>query len=137
VANHATAGSITVPSFRATPRDGGQGRIRRVRLYSNLTTGGGTKTMILRFWSAAPTYTSGDNVAYALATGAASHLGTITVVTVQVADGIYCQGAPTVGLDINYKFSATQLIYWDIEATTGFTPISGQTFTLVPEIHVD
>lgn len=135
VASSTTAGSIVVPSFH------GFGpsipfQLRKVRLYTNKTSGMASVTWTIDFWNAAPTFTNGDNGAYAVATGAASWLGSVTTTAMaQAGDGAYCDGAPVTGSEIAMN-QVTDQIYWSLQMTyaSGFTPASGQTFTLAPEL---
>lgn len=139
IASSTTAGSVVVPSFTATRVAAGSGTIPRVRLYSNVTTGWDAATVTIRLWSAAPTYTNGDNGAYAVATGAAGYLASFPVTLNQVADGAYGVAAPAVGNALSFKLTSGTSIFWDLQLTTiaGNTPISAQTFTLIPEILQD
>jgi hypothetical protein len=137
VANNVTAGSVTVPSFTATPTALGSGHLRRARLITNKTSGMDASQFLIEFWQAAPTVTNGDNGAYAIATGAANWLGQIPVTLTQVADGAYGAGAPMIGNAIDFRLASSTLIYWTLRAVTAFTPASAQTFTLIPEIVQD
>jgi hypothetical protein len=139
IANNVTAGSITVPSFTATPATSGTGSIRSCRLYTNKTSGWGGASFLIEFWAAAPTFTNGDHGAYAVATGAANWLGAMTVTLTQVADGAYGMGVSNVGSTIDFALSGVSTIFWSLEITSAaaLTPASGQTFTLVPEIFQD
>lgn len=134
VASSTTAGSVVVPSFTATLVSAGYAMMRRFRLYSNITTGLSAVSLTIEFWSAAPTFTNGDNGAYTVATGAAGHLGRADVAMTQVADGAYGIGVPFVGGDMDIKLASGTTILWTVKTNTAFTPISGQTFTIVPEI---
>ncbi|MGE5512369.1 MAG: hypothetical protein ACM31O_14070 [Bacteroidota bacterium] len=136
IANNTTAGSITVPSFTAARVAAGSFLMRRFRLYTNKTSGMAGIVLRVEFWSAAPTFTNGDNGAYAVATGAANWLGAADVVLTQVGDGAYGVGVPDIGGDIGVKLASGQTVYWSMLVTNsgGFTPASSQTFTLVPEI---
>jgi hypothetical protein len=138
IASSTTAGSIVVPSFKASRGPGNSFFIRKARLYTNKTSGMSTAQFLIEFWSAAPTLTNGDNGAYAIATGAANWMGKIqTDVMTQVADGAYCMGVPYTGSEIACDGDACQTLYWTLKEidATGFTPASSQTFTLVPEIY--
>jgi hypothetical protein len=134
IANNVTAGSVQVPTCTVAREVGFGGAIPRFRLTTNVTTGWDGALLKVRFWTAAPTYTNGDNGAYAVATGAAGYMGKIIITLEQFGDGASGVGAPEVGSFIAFKLAAGQVIYWDIQETSGaLTPISGQTFTLTPE----
>ncbi len=138
VASSVTAGSVVVPSFALNvwnlASGAGGGFITRMRLMSNHTTGLAGIQVAVQLWSVAPTFTTGDNGAYAVATGAAGYLGRFTGTFQQFADGAVCELAPVVGPHLSVKLASTNLVYWDLQAVTGFTPQSGKTFTLTPEI---
>lgn len=134
IASNTSSGSIVVPSIDLP---GTGGLLRRVRLYTDKTSGMGAFQGFVEFWSAAPTFTNGDNGAYAVATGADKWLGSSTLaVMTQVADGGYAAGVPTTGNEIGFVVGGGDL-YWSLKEAdgSGFTPASGQTFTLVAEIH--
>ena len=137
VSNNTTAGSITVQSFAASRVTAGSGLIRRIRLTSNHTTGLSAIQFKVRLWTTAPTYTNGDNGAYAVATGAAGYIGSFLATFEQFADGATAIGAPTVGAEVAFKLGSGTAIFWDMEAITGFTPQSAKTFTIAAEILQD
>jgi hypothetical protein len=141
IADNATANSIIVPSLSLPPR-------RPLELLggflsTNLTTGFTTFAGHVDLWDAAPTFTNGDNGAYAVATGAANWVGHLTTDVVGALNQ-FADGAAT-PLHHGDTYAATgafpQIVvpnsdgelYWSLyEAdATGFTPISEQTFTLV------
>lgn len=132
IADNTTAGSIVVPSLKV-PRNGMI--MRRVRLHTDKTSGMGSFAGLIEFWTAAPTFTNGDNGAYAVATGADNWIGVVTTATMtQVADGAYAAGsAPTTGDEILLRSGD---LYWSLKESdsSGFTPASGQTFTLYAEL---
>jgi hypothetical protein len=135
IAGNVTAGSIVVPSLAWPKRQGAGAKLSRLRLLTNATTGWG-KTLTARLWSAAPTYTNGDNGAYAVATGAAGYLGKADFTLSQWADG----AVDSVVLSPEMRLQlAAALVYWDLQLTdaAGATPISGQTFTLTAEREVE
>lgn len=133
IASSTTAGSIAVPSF-AIGTSGGYASIPRATLSTNATTGWGAVTLLINLWVAAPTYTNGDGGTYAVATGAASWRVQYSCTLVQYADGASCSMIPLVGNAPVLHPSSGTAIYWDIEIASSATPISGQTYTLVPEI---
>jgi hypothetical protein len=137
VANSTTAGSVVVPSVSVMRLAGGSGTIPKVTLFSNHTTGLSGISMTVHLWSAAPTYTNGDNGAYAVATGAAGFLGKYTGTFEQFGDGAVCRMTPYDGVVDVLKLASGQLVYWDLQTNAIFTPISGATFTLVPQVLQD
>lgn len=132
IASSGTAGSIVVPSL-TIPRNGMF--MRRVRLYTPKTSGMSTFQGLVEFWTGAPTFTNGDNGAYAVATGAAYWIGKVTLdVMTQVADGAYTSGAvPSTGQELLLRSGE---LCWSLKEvdSTGFTPSSQQTFTLSAEL---
>jgi hypothetical protein len=134
IASSTTAGSITVPSFTAAAFSAGGGIIRRLRLATNKTSGMGSVAMNVHLWASAPTFSNGDNGAYAVATGAANYLGAFTVTLAQMSDGAVGVAVPVVGSDVLFRLGSGQSIYWSLELLTAFTPSSGQTFTLTAEV---
>jgi hypothetical protein len=143
IASNVTAGSIVVPSFTIPRDDASIIEIIRGTLYTNLTTGFTTFQGHIDLWDAAPTFTNGDNGAYAVATGAAHWIGHLTT---QVSSA-YQAGADGAALSAvvgeantddytrEHQYFARSIggkIYWSMREidSTGFTPISGQTFTL-------
>lgn len=132
VASSTTAGSIVVPSFAITNSAGGA-IIPRVRLTTNKTSGWGIAVTV-NLWSTAPTYTNGDNGAYAVATGAAGWLCSFAITLMQYADGATGFGSPSVGNACIAKLASGTAIYWDLQVGAAATPASGQTFTLTAEV---
>lgn len=138
VASSTTAGSIVVPSFTAVPVGGMSGYIERIRLATNKTSGMASINFTVRLWSEAPTYTNGDNGAYAVATNEDALLGTFTTAgMLQGATGASVEDAPDIGTRVGFNLSsASRLIYWDLEIESTLTPASAQTFTITPEIYL-
>ena len=134
IASHVTAGSVVVPSF-SVGAAGSAAEIRRVRLFTDALSGWDAATFRIRLFSAAPTYTNGDNGAYARATGTNGLLAEFDVTLVQAADGAYGFAAPVVGAAAVLRLSGRK-VYWDVQYTAvgALTPISGQTLRLTAEI---
>lgn len=136
IASSTTAGSIVVPQL-VLPRLG-LNSLRALALYSSLTTGGSAATFLIELWDAAPTFTNGDNGAYAVATGAANWLWSFTVGAFnQVGDGCYGMGAPSgspAPIAIDLANNSLSLLFWSLKLTNaaGFTPQANQTFTIAP-----
>lgn len=133
VSSNTTAGSIVVPSVAAAGGAAGSGSMLSFRLLTSATTGMGGVSFAMEFWSAAPTFTNGDNGAYAVATGAATWLGSASIANmIQVADGAYGVAVPDTVAAIDFALASGTAIFWSLEVTNsaGFTPTSGQTFTL-------
>lgn len=132
VASSTTAGSVVVPSFSVPT--GGQGVLQRLVLATNATTGFDSSQFTVRLWRAAPTYTNGDNGAYAVATGAANHIASFTCYLSQYGDGAVGGCSINSGNLTAIKLASGTSVYWDIQSQGAYTPISGQTFTLTAEV---
>ena len=132
IASSTTAASVVVPVI-AIPFAGNSAIIPRVRLSTNVTTGWAV-TVTVTLWSVAPTYTAGDNAAYAVATGAANKISTFSCVLLQYGDGASGPCSLDAGNVALVRMPSTGNLYWDLQATSGLTPISGQTFTLTAEV---
>ena len=133
VASSTTAGSIVVPSF-AIANSAGGAIVPRIRINTNVTTGWGAVNLLVTLWTTAPTYTNGDGSAYAVATGSANRVGQYQVTLTQNGDGAAGEGMPNVGNAASIKLASGTAVYWDIQILTAATPISGQTFTITPEL---
>lgn len=139
IASSTTAGSVVVPSITVTRIAAGSCAIRRLRLATNVTTGWGSASFTVRLWTTAPTYTNGDNGAYAVATGSAGFLGAYSISISQWADGASGNGLPLVGNEVGIKLASGSIVYWDLQYTgsASLTPIAQQTFTLTAETYQD
>jgi hypothetical protein len=132
ISSNTTAGSVVVPSVTAARISGGSVTLGRVKLNTSATSGMGGVNLQVDLWTVAPTFTNGDNGAYAVATGAAGYIGTATVSLSQYGDGAV--GTATIADGpINVKLASGQAIYWTLQTLSTFTPTSGQTFTLTAE----
>jgi hypothetical protein len=133
IASNTTNTSIAVSSFSILT-SGGYAGIPRCNLTTNVTTGWGSVFVVVTIFTAAPTYTNGDGGTYAVATGSskvrAQYSGSFT----QQGDGAFCNMVPIVGSIPVIHPDSGALLYWDIQIQSSATPISGQTFTLTPEI---
>lgn len=129
IANNTLAGSVVDPSF-TIPASGAI--IPRIRLRTSATTGWAA-TLNLRLWGVSPTYTNGDNGAYAVATGSASRIAQYSCTLEQFGDGASGTCVPTVGNAAFIRLPGTT-VWWDLATTDARTPVSGQTFAITPEI---
>lgn len=134
IASSTTAGSVVVPSFTA-PRGSGLGFIiKGGRLLSNVTSGWGSVTITIRLWAAAPTYVNGDGGAYLVATGSANFLASFSLASItQCGDGLCCLTPPAMQ-EYDLILASGTTVYWDMQVGSTVTPISGQTFTFIPNI---
>lgn len=140
LASSVTAGSIVVPSF-AMPEGCLGLEIVGGRLITNLTTGFTTFAGKIDLWkgAAGPTFTNGDNGAYAVATGAAKWSGNMqTDVASQFADGAVARISNGTTYDTKavrqvLAIGPADNLYWSLKESdaTGFTPVASQTFTFL------
>lgn len=136
VANSVTAGSVSMGSILCARVALGSFQIDRCRLYTNHTSGMAGIPFRVRFWSSLPTYTSGDNATYAVATGYSAYLGSYTGAFEQFGDGASAMLQPDSG-SACVDLSSGQSIFWDMQTLAVFTPASAKTFTIVPEVKQD
>jgi len=135
VASSTTAGSVAVPSVAMSGTAGVSGSVRRARLNTSATSGWGAVALRMDLWTAAPTFTNGDGGAFAVATGSAHWLGSMTFAGLtQNGDGACGIATPDTGGSIDFALSGTG-IYWTLcyIGSASLTPTSGQTFTVTLE----
>jgi hypothetical protein len=136
ISNNTSAGSIAVQAFNIV-NAAGSAIIRRLRLSTAVTTGWDAAVIRTRLWSTAPTYTNGDNGAYAVAAGGGTILGVFDITLTQYGDAASGIAAPLAGTGTYIKLVSGTAVYWDMQITSaaGATPISGQTFSLTAEVE--
>jgi hypothetical protein len=133
VANNTTAGSVTPLSFASAVRaSGGVGRIERVRLRKTGTSLTNAAFRI-HFFNAAPTgIVNGDNGAWL--TAMAGYVGAADVTCDRAfSDGAEGAGVPLTFCPITYQLNGGTTLYALIEARGAYTPVSGETFTVLVE----
>jgi hypothetical protein len=133
VANSATAGSIIVPSFSILSTAGGV-IVPRIRIFTNAPSGWNNVQLSINLWKGAPTYINGDNGIYSVATGASLWLANYSVILTQFVDGAVGGGTLTAANGVALKLTSGTSIFYDIQIIGTATPISGQLFTVVPEL---
>lgn len=143
IASSTTAGSVVVPDL-AIPRDDASILTSIVgKLNTNYTTGLTGFQVAVDLWRSAPTFTNGDNGAWAVATGATVWVGRLVS---QVSDAYsiagdgsflhltpghsYLDGYATA--PIRMFRSPGDRLYWSLRllSAAGYTPAANQTFTL-------
>lgn len=138
VASSTTTNSISVPAVTVARVAAGSGLIRSALLKSNHTTGLDTINFTVDLWTAAPTFTNGDNGAYAVATNGDKWLGSLSGSFRQFADYAVAMLACDSGFpEIAFKLASGTDIYWTMRTNAAFTPQSAKTFTLVPSVLQD
>lgn len=138
VANNTTAGSVTVPTVTVARVAGGSGMIRSAILKTNHTTGLDAINFTVDIWSAAPTFTNGDNGVYAVATNGDKWLGSLSGSFRQFADYASAMLAPDGGVgELSFKLASGTDVYWTMRTNGAFTPASGKTFNLVANVAQD
>lgn len=134
VANNATAGSITNPSF-TMPTLGGA--IPRIRVVSSDTTSTAWANASIQvdLWDTAPTWTNGDHATWLPATGSAHHIASYSCSfgSAVWGDGLATECVPGQG---NYASVVSTTVYWSVEATSGSGVLGGsKTLTLRAEVN--
>ena len=138
VASNTVAASVVVPSVTVARIAAGSGLIRSSLLRSNHTTGLDAINFTVDLWTAAPTFTNGDNGAYAVATNGDKWLGSMSGTFRQFADQAVAMCAVDGGLpEIAFKLASGTDVLWTLRANAAFTPQSAKTFTLVPSVLPD
>ena len=122
--------------FFTIPNSAGGAIIPRIRLSTlgtqNVIAWNGIM-LLVNFWLAAPTYTSGDAQLYATSTGAANYLGSFAVTVNQFGDGAAGVGAVTGGNQMAPKLASGTSIFWDLQCLSFTQPFASQAFTLTAE----
>ena len=137
IASNTTAGSIVVPTVTVTRFAASGGKITGVCLTTPQTSGLDLVQIRIRFWRTAPTYTNGDNGAYAVATGASGYLGKAEVTLEQFGDGATGCAPIYERSDLRIKLASGSTIGWDMQVLTAFTPSANQTFTMTLDAEED
>jgi hypothetical protein len=140
VADNTTAGSVTPMQFTVARVAGGSGMIRRMKLRSNRTSGVSAGTVPsggsfrVHLYMALPVPTNGDNGAW-FSTQSAQYIGALDVTFDRAfSDGMVGSGVPITGSEINFALASGQILYGLLEARGAYTPVSGETFTVVLEV---
>ncbi len=142
IASSATAGSIVVPTVTVAAGNGASALIPKAILWTSATSGWSGGTVNIELYSVAPTFTNGDGGTYAVATGSAAYLGTMSCTfgatygsaTIgQAGDGAYAECVPYQGTVMApHTASGVKTVYWAMYATSTLTKASGATFTFTP-----
>lgn len=136
VANNTSAGSVVPMSFPVVRAPLGTACIRRARLKKS-----GTSTTLASFrlhlYTLKPTCANGDNSAWS--TSHSGYLGSIDLDASGTTgrawtDGSGVQGSPAVGSELTVEAVDGRLVYGLMEARAGYTPVSGEVFTVELEV---
>lgn len=134
VANATATGSVTPLTWAAARIAGGNFYIRRMKM--TLSSKSVTNTQFtVHFYTAAPTLANGDAGTWSttLANWACSMTVTILNAGTDVSAGI---GAPDIGNECNIVAGNSTTTLWGlVVADAAYTPGSGETITVIPEIH--
>lgn len=134
VANNTTAGSVVPLSWTASRIAAGNFYIRRVRM--TLSSKSVTNTSFrVHFFSATTTVSNGDNGVFVPTTAANWVCAMDVSVILAGADVSVGAGSPNVGGECNVTLASGQTLYGLIEARAAYTPASGETIAVIPEIH--
>lgn len=133
IANSGTAGSVTPMTF-VIPDFGHGAILRRCGLRKNGTTISNTLFRLHLYSTASIIFANGDNGVWST-DQAANYLGAFDI-TVDRAftDGAAGSGVPVTGSEISVQ---QNVVYGVLEARGGFTPVSGEVYTLQLEALVD
>ena len=133
VANSITAGSVTPFSFaEAVPSFSGVSRISRIRLRKSGTSLTGA-TFRVHLYRSTVALSNGDNGAWL--TPIANYIGAVELTTDRAfTDGAEGAGIPLIGTSITYTIPTGTTLFALLEARGAYTPISGETFTLLAEV---
>lgn len=139
VAQSTTAGSCS-PVPVAVSRDiDTTGIMRRCRVKVN-DLAWFNASLYVHVFKDAPTFSSGDNAAFAAALTESNYLGAFTVTLDQKFSGSIVKGigVPVAGSEIVFDPSAgTKNVFFVIETKSAVTPGSAKTFTVVFEVFRD
>lgn len=133
VANHATAGSVVLPTIGIARVPGGTGRIKRAFLKKS-DAGVTNAAFRIHLYRAIPTPTNGDNGAWL--TTQSSYLGSYDV----TVDKAFADGAAgfSAAADIPFDLGVgAQRVWVVIEARGAYTPASAETFTVSLDVDQD
>jgi hypothetical protein len=137
VANSVTAGSVIPLQFSVARLGVGNGIIRAARIFKDDETVTNANFNV-HIFSQSPEVNNGDNGAFSPTT-MANWLGVIPVDVeagrVSATDAAN-RGVPTVAINFDlWSFNATERrLYALLEAAEGYTPASGESFTVTLEI---
>jgi hypothetical protein len=133
VANSTTAGSVTPLSWTAARIAAGNFFLRRTRI--QLSSKSVTNTAFrVHYYTASPTIANGDGAAWSTTV---ANLACDTDVTVTDAgtDVSIGYGTPNNGAECNIALASGQTLFGLVEARAAYAPASGETLTVIPEIH--
>ena len=134
VANSTTAGSVVAVALANAVREaGGVSRVERVRLRKS-GTGLTNASFRVHLFAAAPVPVNGDNGA--LSTPIANYIGAVDVALDRAfTDGATGAGVPLVGGSMTFTIPIGTTLFALIEARGAYTPVSGETFTVIAELY--
>ena len=121
IANHATAGSVVVPSWSLAAGNAISGRVTKVRVAKS-DQSVATPTIRVWFWDATFTPGAGDDAAFAMPI--ANSLGQVDVAVVNAGSD------DAVGWTLcDVPFAGIQTLYGLLQSLSTFTGADGETFT--------
>lgn len=139
VAQSTAAASCSAVAMAAARDTASGGCLRRCRVKVN-DLAWFNANLYVHIFKDAPTFSSGDNAAFAAALTESNYLGALSVTLDQKFSGSIVKGvgAPVAGSEIIFDPSAgTQNIFFVIETKTAVTPGSAKTFTVAFELLRD
>ncbi|MET4242728.1 hypothetical protein [Bradyrhizobium sp. RT10b] len=139
VAQSTTAASCSAVPIAASRDIDTTGLLRRCRVKVN-DIAWFNATLYVHVFKDAPTFSSGDNAAFAAALSESNYLGAFTITLDQKFSGSIVKGigAPLAGSEIIFDPAAgTKNLFFVIETRTAVTPGSAKTFTAAFEVFRD
>jgi hypothetical protein len=134
VANSVTAGSVTPMSWTAARV--ASGNIRITRVHMTLSSKSVTNTNFrIHFFNATTGVSNGDGATFVPTLAADEVCEMDVTIALAGADVSTGYGASNQGVACDVVLGSNQLLYGYIEARAAYTPASGETITVVPEIH--
>lgn len=131
VANSTTNTSVTPMSLSVARIAAGSFELKKCRLYKSGTSIANASFRVHFYKTSPTTITNGDNGVF-LTSNVANYIGSMDVnMDTVFTDGASGISAPLNGTKFAVKLASGTAIYALIEARAAYTPVSGETFTLV------
>jgi hypothetical protein len=130
VANSTTAGSVAYGALDVARKAAGSVQLIRLRLRKSNTSTTNASFRV-HLYRSAPTFTNGDNGAWAT-NGIANYLGYFDI-TMDIALSDGAQGIYNFTTFPTIKLASGTSISWALEARAAYTPANAETFTLEVE----
>lgn len=134
IANSATAGSVVPLSWTASRIATGNFRITRVRM--SLSGKSVTNTNFrIHFFNASPGFANGDGGTFTPSVLADEVCEMDVTIGLAGSDVSMGYGASNQGVACDVALASGSTLYGAVEARAAYTPVSGETVTVIPEVH--